>query len=211
MPAAPGRANGRAKQQVAQGEAAGMLTVGPTCGFGERADVDRVQKQALVTNFNGVFKNAGVVVVAHYAGMTVAQMTDLRRRMKDAGGQVKVAKNRLLKLALKGTEAQGISDLFKGQTMIAFSKDPIAAVKVAVKYAKENDKLVLLGGTMGVTKLDPSGLKTLADLPSLDGLRASIVGLLQAPATKIARILGEPGAKIARVIRAKADAEAKAA
>lgn len=173
--------------------------------------MDRAQKETLVTNFNGVFKDAGVVVVAHYAGMTVAQMTDLRRRMKDAGGQVKVAKNRLLKLALQGTPAQGISDLFKGQTMIAFSKDPIAAVKVAVKYAKENDKLVLLGGSMGTTALDPKGLKTLADLPSLDQLRASLVGLIQAPATKIARILNEPGAKLARVIQAKADAGQKAA
>jgi large subunit ribosomal protein L10 len=173
--------------------------------------VDRAQKQALVTNFNGVFNDAGVVVVAHYAGMTVSQMTDLRRRMKDAGGQVKVAKNRLLKLALQGTPAQGISDLFKGQTMVAFSKDPIAAVRVAVKYAKENDKLVLLGGSMGATTLDPKGLKTLADLPSLDQLRATLVGLIQAPATKIARILNEPGAKLARVIKAKADAGQKAA
>ncbi|KAB2851534.1 MAG: 50S ribosomal protein L10 [Hyphomicrobiaceae bacterium] len=173
--------------------------------------MDRAQKEALVTNFNGVFKDAGVVVVAHYAGLTVAQMTDLRRRMKDAGGQVKVAKNRLLKLALQGTPAQGIPELFKGQTMIAFSKDPMAAVRVAVKYSKENDKLVLLGGSMGATTLDPKGLKTLADLPSLDQLRATLVGLIQAPATKIARILNEPGAMLARVIKAKADAGQKAA
>lgn len=173
--------------------------------------MDRAQKQALVTNFNGVFKDAGVVVVAHYAGMTVSQMTDLRRRMKEAGGQVKVAKNRLLKLALQGTPAQGISDLFKGQTMVAFSKDPIAAVRVAVKYAKENNKLVLLGGSMGVTTLDPKGLNTLADLPSLDQLRASLVGLIQAPATKLAQLTTAPAGKLARVVQAYADRDANAA
>lgn len=166
--------------------------------------MDRAAKRELVTSLNDVFKDTGVVVVAHYAGLTVAQMTDYRRRVKEVGGKVKVAKNRLAKLALKDTDAEGISDLLKGQTCIAFSKDPIAAAKVAVKYAKENDKLVILGGAMGKTVLDPKGVTALAELPSLDELRAKLIGLLQAPMVKIARIAMEPGAKLARVIQAKA-------
>ena len=166
--------------------------------------VDRAAKAELVTSLNGVFKGAGAVVVAHYAGMTVAQMTDYRKRMAEAGGKVKVAKNTLAKLAVKDTDAAGIVGLFKGQTVIAYSKDPIAAARVAVKYAKDNDKLVILGGSMGKTVLDAKGVKALADLPSLDELRAKLIGLLNAPATKIARTIGEPGAKLARVIQAKA-------
>ena len=166
--------------------------------------MDRAAKAELVTILNGVFAGAGAVVVAHYAGMTVAQMTDYRRRMTAAGGKVKVAKNRLAKIAIKGTDAEGISDLFKGQTVIAYSKDPIAAAKVAVKYAKDNEKLVILGGSMGKTVLDAKGVKALADLPSLDELRAKLIGLLNAPATKIARTIKEPGAQLARVVQAKA-------
>jgi len=166
--------------------------------------VDRAAKAELVTTLHDVFKDTGVIVVAHYAGMTVAQMTDYRRRIKDAGGKVKVAKNRLAKLALKDTNAAGIADLFKGPTCIAYSKDPIAAAKVAVKYSKDNDKLVILGGAMGNTILDANGVKALAELPSLDELRAKLIGLLNAPATKIARTIKEPGAKLARVIQAKA-------
>ncbi len=166
--------------------------------------MDRAAKRELVTSLNDVFKDTGVVVVAHYAGLTVAQMTDYRRRVKEVGGKVKVAKNRLAKLALKDTDAEGISDLLKGQTCIAFSKDPIAAAKVAVKYAKENDKLVILGGAMGKTVLDPKGVTALAELPSLDELRAKLIGLIQAPMVKIARIVKEPGAKLARVVQAKA-------
>jgi large subunit ribosomal protein L10 len=157
-----------------------------------------------VTSLNAVFKDTGAIVVAHYAGLTVAQMTDYRRRITEAGGKVKVAKNRLAKLALKDTDAAGIAGLFKGPTCIAFSKDPIAAAKVAVRYAKENDKLVILGGTMGKTVLGPEGVRALAELPSLDELRAKLIGLLNAPATKIARTIKEPGAKLARVIQAKA-------
>jgi len=166
--------------------------------------VDRAAKAELVTTLHDVFKDTGVIVVAHYAGMTVAQMTDYRRRIKDAGGKVKVAKNRLAKLALKDTNAAGIADLFKGPTCIAYSKDPIAAARIAVKYAKENDKLVILGGAMGPTLLDPNGVKALAELPSLDELREKLIGLLNAPATKIARTIKEPGAKLARVVQAKA-------
>jgi large subunit ribosomal protein L10 len=168
--------------------------------------VDRAAKRELVTSLHTEFKDTGAIVVAHYAGLTVAQMTDYRRRIKDAGGKVKVAKNRLAQLALKDTDAAAIADLFKGPTCVAFSKDPIAAAKVAVKYAKENNKLVILGGTMGATVLDPDGVKALAELPSLDELRAKLIGLLNAPAAKIARTIKEPGAKLARVIQAKASA-----
>jgi large subunit ribosomal protein L10 len=166
--------------------------------------VDRAAKSALVTSLNSVFKDTGVIVVAHYAGLTVAQMTDYRRRIKEVGGKVKVAKNRLAKLALKDTDAAGIADLFKGPTCVAYSEDPIAAAKVAVKYARENDKLVILGGTMGSTVLNADGVKALAELPSLDELRAMLIGLLMAPAAKIARTIKEPGAKLARVVQAKA-------
>ncbi len=154
---------------------------------------------------NGVFQDTGVLVVAHYAGMTVAQMTDLRSRMRAAGGQVKVAKNRLVKLALQGTPASGITELFVGPTCMAYSKDPIAAAKVAVAYAKTNDKLVILGGVMGTTKLDVNGVKALAELPSLDELRARIVGVINAPASKLVRTINEPGAALARVLQAHAD------
>ena len=153
-----------------------------------------------------MFKDTGVVVVAHYAGMTVSQMTEYRRRMKEVGGKVKVAKNRLAKLAIKDTSAEPIADLFKGPTCIAYSEDPVAAARISVKYAKENDKLVILGGAMGEKVLDVNSVKALADLPSLDELRATLIGLLNAPATKIARTVKEPGAQLARVIQAKAAA-----
>jgi len=166
--------------------------------------VDRAAKRELVTTLHNVFKDTGLVVVAHYAGMTVSQMTDYRQRVKEAGGQVKVAKNKLAKLAVKDTSYDAIADLFKGPTCLAYSEDSIAAAKISVKYAKDNDKLVILGGAMGETVLDASGIKALADLPSLDELRAMLIGLLNAPATKIARTVMEPGAQLARVIQAKA-------
>lgn len=168
--------------------------------------MDRAAKSELVTSLHDVFKDTGVVVVAHYAGMTVAQMTEYRRRMKEVGGKVKVAKNRLAKLAIKDTTAEGIADLFKGPTCIAYSEDPVAAARISVKYAKENEKLVILGGAMGEKVLDVNSVKALADLPSLDELRATLIGLLNAPATKIARTVKEPGAQLARVIQAKAAA-----
>ena len=145
-----------------------------------------------------------MIVVAGYYGMTVAQMTEFRKRVKEAGGSVKVAKNRLAKLALKDTDAVGISDLLKGQTCLAYSDDPITAAKVAVDFAKTNDKFEIVGGAMGDTVLDVNGIKALAALPSLDELRAKIVGLIQAPATKIARTINEPGAQLARVFGAYA-------
>lgn len=166
--------------------------------------MDRAAKAGLVSALSDVFKKAGIVVVAHNTGLVAAQSADFRKRIKDAGGTVKVAKNRLIQLALKGADAEGLSGLFKGPTILAFSEDPVVAAKTAVTYAKANDKLVILGGAMGTTILDAKGVKALADLPSLDELRATLIGLLNAPATKIARTVKEPGAKLARVIQAKA-------
>ena len=151
-----------------------------------------------------VFKGTSKNVVAHNIGMVAAHSAEFRKRVRDAGGSVKVVKNRLAMLALKDTDAAGIEKLLTGPTILAYSKDPIAAAKAAVEYAKGNDKLVILGGAMGSTVLDASGVKALAELPSLDELRAKLIGLLNAPATKIARTVKEPGAKLARVIQAKA-------
>src|SRR5262245_14138350 len=173
--------------------------------------MDRAQKRELVTRLNDQWKTSGVIVVAHYKGMTVAQMTDFRKRVKDAGGVVKVTKNRLAKLALHGTDVESVADLLKGQTCLAYSEDPISAAKVSVKYARENEKLVILGGAMGKTRLDSAGVKALADLPSLDELRGKLIGVLQAPASKIARIVKEPGGMLARVLAAKGSQEAQGA
>jgi large subunit ribosomal protein L10 len=164
--------------------------------------LERAEKREVVTALHDVFAKTGVVVVAHYAGLTVSAMTKLRSEMRGAGGQVKVAKNRLVKLALEGTDAKGIADLLKGPTCLAFSADPVAAPKIAVKFAKANEKFVILGGAMGTTVLDAKGVSSLADLPSLDELRGKLIGLIQAPASKIARTLNEPGAQLARVFGA---------
>jgi len=164
--------------------------------------VEKAKKAEVVEDLNGVFAKAGSVVIAHYSGMTVAQMSDLRGRMRAAGASFRVAKNRLAVRALKGTPVEGIAHLFKGPTGIAVSDDPIAASKVAVAYAKDNDKLVILGGAVGATALDASGVKALATLPSLDELRGKLVGLLVAPATKIAGIVQAPAAQLARVVGA---------
>ena len=170
--------------------------------------MEKAKKAEVVEELNGVFSKAGSVVVAHYSGMTVAQMSDLRTRMRAAGASFRVSKNRLAVLALKGTPVEGISHLFKGPTGIAVSDDPIAASKVAVAYAKDNNKLVILGGSVGVTTLDVDGVKALASLPSLDELRGKIVGLLVAPATKIAGIVQAPAGQLARVIGAYSKKEA---
>jgi large subunit ribosomal protein L10 len=170
-----------------------------------RESVDRAEKSQLVETLAQVFKDTGVVVVAHYSGMTVAQMTAFRARMREAGAGVRVAKNRLVKLALKGTDAEPIADLFEGPTVIAFSRDPVAAAKVAIDFAKVNDKLVIRGGAMGKTSLDADGVKALASLPSLDELRARLVGLIASPATRVARVLSAPAAQLARVVAAYAE------
>jgi large subunit ribosomal protein L10 len=167
--------------------------------------VDRAEKKELVDTLNALFKAANVVVVAHYSGLTVAQMQILRRQMKQAGAAVKVAKNRLAKIALDGTDAAAIAPLLKGPTLIAYSGDPVAAPKVAVDFARTHDRFVILGGAMGKTSLNPDGVKALAALPSLDELRAKMVGLIQAPATKVAQLLNAPAAKLARVVQAYAD------
>lgn len=167
--------------------------------------MDKAEKAEFVTALNGVFKDTGSIVVAHYAGLTVADMTALRGQMKDAGGTVKVAKNRLAKIALKGTDAEHISDLFQGQTVIAYSDDPVAAPKVTVGFAKKNEKLVVLGGAMGTTNLDVNGVKQLASLPSLDELRGKLVGMIQTPASRIAQVVNAPAGAVARVIGAYAD------
>jgi large subunit ribosomal protein L10 len=167
--------------------------------------VERAAKQELVTELNGVFKATNTVVVAHYAGLTVAQMQTLRRQAKQAGTTVKVAKNRLAKIALEGTDVASIGPLLQGPTLIAYSDDPVGASKVAVDFARAHEKFVILGGAMGKTALDPNGVRELASLPSLDELRAKIVGLIQAPATKIAQVINAPAAKVARVVQAYAD------
>jgi large subunit ribosomal protein L10 len=167
--------------------------------------VDRAAKREHVATLNEAFKATNVVVVAHYSGLTVAQMQTLRRQMKQAGASVKVAKNRLAKIALEGTDVATIGPLLKGPTVIAFSGDPVAAPKVAVDFAKANERFVILGGSMGKTALNPDGVKALAALPSLDELRAKIVGLIQAPATKIAQVVSAPAAKVARVVQAYAN------
>jgi large subunit ribosomal protein L10 len=170
--------------------------------------VDRAEKREVVTALHDAIAKTGVVVVAHYAGLSVAAMTKLRSEMRGAGGQVKVAKNRLVKLALEGTDAKGIVDLLKGPTCVAFSDDPVAAPKVAVKFAKANEKFVILGGAMGAQVLDAKAVSSLASLPSLDELRSKLIGLIQAPASKIARTLNEPGAQLARVFSAYGNKEA---
>lgn len=166
--------------------------------------MERAEKKELVATLTQVFKTTGVIVVAHNKGLTVNQVNDLRNRMAQAGASVKVAKNRLAKLALDGTDASGIKDLFVGPTMVAYAADPVAAPKVAAAFAKGNDKFVVLGGALGKTILDAAAVKALAELPSLDQLRAKIVGMIQTPATRIAGLLAAPGGQIARVINAYA-------
>lgn len=166
--------------------------------------MDRAEKQELVASLHETLNSAEVVVVAHYAGLTVAEMTALRSQARDAGVTVQVAKNRLVKLALQGTDAEPIADLFKGQTVIATSSDPVSAPKVASEFAKKNEKLVILGGAMGTTVLDTAGVNALATMPSLDELRGKIIGVLQAPATKVAQVLQAPGGQLARVFGAYA-------
>ncbi|MDP9423305.1 MAG: 50S ribosomal protein L10 [Pseudomonadota bacterium] len=170
--------------------------------------MDRSQKADLVAELKNVFTETSVVVITRNHGLSVAQSTELRLKMRDAGAQYKVAKNSLALIALDGTRYSPISDLLKGPTALATSGDPVAAAKVAVDFAKTNDKLEIVGGAMGDTLLDANGIKALAALPSLDQLRATIVGLVQAPASKIARTLNEPGAQLARIFSAYAAKQA---
>lgn len=170
-----------------------------------RVKVDRAQKQEMITHLNGIFTDAGVVVVSHYTGMTVSEMSDLRRRMGGVNANVKVIKNRLAKLSLEGTPYRGISELFKGPTVIAYSADPVAAPKIAFEYAKGNEKFAILGGAMGEVVLDKKGVEALAKAPSLDEIRATIVGMVSTPARRIATVLAAPGTQLARVLNAYAE------
>jgi large subunit ribosomal protein L10 len=172
--------------------------------------VDRAEKKAFVTTLHDVLQQTSVVVVAHYSGLTVAQMQVLRKQMRDAGATVQVTKNRLTKIALEGTELASVASLLKGPTLLAYSPDPVAAPKAAVAFAKDHDKLVILGGAMGKTTLNAEAVKSLATLPSLDELRAKLIGLIQAPATKLAQLTTAPAAKLARVFQAYADKDAAA-
>jgi large subunit ribosomal protein L10 len=170
--------------------------------------MDRAQKAETVESLKGVFAGAGIVVVGHYAGLTVAELTVLRSRLRQANAGLKVVKNRLVKLAIDGTQHAGGAHLFTGPTAIAYSADPIAATKVAVQYAKEKEQFVLLGGLFGDQVLDPKAVQALATLPSLDELRGKIIGLVQAPATKIAGVLAAPAGQLARVLNAYATKDA---
>ncbi len=164
--------------------------------------MDRSQKTEAVAQLNAVFNEVGVVVVTRNLGLSVDQSTDLRNKMRDAGASYKVAKNRLAKLALKDTDYVGLDEYLSGPTALAWSEDPVAAAKVAVDFAKSNDKLEIVGGSMGTQVLDAEGVKALASMPSLDELRGKIVGLVNAPATKIAQVVNAPAAKLARVFGA---------
>jgi large subunit ribosomal protein L10 len=167
--------------------------------------MDRAEKGEMVETLKGVFANSGVVVLGHYAGLTVAEMTTLRVRLAEAGAGLKVVKNRLAKIALSGTPGEAAGGLFKGPVVIGYSADPIAAPKILAAFSKEKEAFVLVGGIFGETVLDPAGVQALATLPSLDELRGKLIGLIQAPATKVAGVLQAPAGQLARVFAAYAD------
>jgi len=170
--------------------------------------VNRSEKAEAIAELNQIFKDASLMVVTRQSGLTVQEVTDLRRKVRAAGASYKVAKNRLMLRALEGTSFKALGSMFTGPTAIAYSKDPVAAAKVAVTWAKANEKLTIVGGSMGTEVLGPDGIKALATLPSLDELRARIVGLVQAPATKLAQLTTAPAGKLARVFGAYAKGDA---
>ena len=167
--------------------------------------MDRGQKEEFIASMHQTFEDSAMVVVTHYIGLTVAELGILRSEMRAAGANFKVTKNRLTRRAIDGTKFSPLSDLFIGPTAIAYSEDPVAPAKVAVKFAKSNDKLIVLGGALGDEILDISGIKALASLPGLDELRAKIVGMINTPATRMAGILQAPAGQVSRVISAKAN------
>jgi len=174
--------------------------------------VNRSEKAEAIAELNQIFQSASLMVVTRQSGLTVQEVTDLRRKVRAAGATYKVAKNRLTLRALEGTPFKGLGPLFKGPTAIAYSKDPVAAAKVISAFAKDNEKLTIVGGGLGADTLDVAGVQALATLPSLDALRGKIIGLIQAPATKIAGVLQAPAGQVARVFSAYgAKDEAKAA
>lgn len=166
--------------------------------------MDRAEKKAFIEEMHNTFKGASTVVVAHYKGLSVAEMSNLRSKVRAAGATVKVTKNRLTKLALDGTSFTAIGEMLVGPTALAFSNDPVAAAKAFVEFAKDNEKLVVLGGAFGEKKLGLNEVQALAKMPSLDELRAKIVGMLQTPATRLACLLQAPAGQVARVINAHA-------
>jgi large subunit ribosomal protein L10 len=170
--------------------------------------MDRAQKAESIEALKGVFASSGAVVVTHYLGLTVAEMTDLRGRLRKENAQIKVVKNRLAQKALNGSAGDAGEALFKGPVAIAFAPDPVSAAKVVTQYAKDNEKFSVVGGLMGDTVLDQNAVRALASLPSLDQIRAQIIGLLQAPATKVAGVLQAPAGQLARVFNAYATKDA---
>ena len=166
--------------------------------------MDRTQKEATIAGLHSKLQDISLVVVTKHKGLTVAEVTDLRVKMRAAGAGFKVTKNRLARRALMGTQFEGIDGLFKGPTAIAYSKDPVAAAKVVVAYAKANEKLEIVGASLGKQTLNADGVKALATLPSIDELRAKLVGMIQTPATRIAGVLQAPGGQVARVLAAYA-------
>lgn len=176
-------------------------------GQASEKSVDRAQKQALVAELQETFESNNLVVLTHQSGLTVAEVSELRKQMRDAGGSFKVTKNRLAKIALKGTKFEGLTDQFTGPTAIAVSSDPVAAAKIAVEFANKNEKLQIVCGSLETEALDADAVKALAKLPSLDELRGKLIGLIQAPATKIAGVLQAPAGQLARVFGAYGSSE----
>ena len=172
--------------------------------------MDRTQKRDFVAGLAQVFAETSMVVVTRYQGLTVAEATDLRRRMRSAGATFKVAKNRLASRALEGTPFAPLAPLLKGPTALAWAQDPVAVAKAAIDYSKANEKLVVVGGALGARMLDQAGVRALAELPSLDQLRAGLIGMLSTPATRVAGVLAAPAGQIARVLGAYADKEKQA-
>ncbi|SEA38946.1 50S ribosomal protein L10 [Rubrimonas cliftonensis] len=170
--------------------------------------MDRAQKQTAVEELGQIFTDSGVVVVAHYAGLTVAEMQDLRSQMRAAGGKVRVAKNRLARIALEGKPCEGMEKLLKGQTVLAYSEDPVAAAKVVEAYAKKNGKFVILGGAMGPEILDENGVKAVASLPSREEVLASIAACIGAPAGNLVSAIMAPASNIAGVLSTLEEREA---
>ncbi len=169
--------------------------------------MNREQKKAFIGEMGGQFGGAGILIVTQYKGLTVAQMSDLRRRVRGAGASFKVTKNRLTKLAIKGTAYEPLSGLFVGPTAVAWANEPVAAAKAISEFAKDHEKLVLVGGAFGDKLLNESEIQALAKLPSLDELRAKIIAIIQTPATRMAGVLQAPAGQLARVFGAYAKKE----
>jgi len=167
--------------------------------------LDRSKKENIVSSLNNEFRESNLLVVTHYSGLNVGELEELRSKMRNANAKFKVTKNRLTKLALPGTSFENVKELFSGPTAIAYSEDPLQAAKVAVDYSKNNNKLIIIGGSYEGKLIDDKQVKFLASLPSLDEVRGMIIGLLQAPGSKIASILKEPGNKVARSLNAFAN------